>query len=79
MEKSTTKNMYLLAVKKVHKSLLFTNLYIKYVLAKNVRKPKFIIGIFDDIDEINCVYKPHLNNATVLLENLKYDHPIFSE
>ena len=79
MEKSTRKNMYLLAVKKVHESLLFTNPYIKYVLVKNERKPKFIIGIFDDIDEINCVYKPHLNNSTVLLENLKYNHPVFSE
>lgn len=45
MEKSIRKNMYLLANKKVHESLLFTNPYIKYVLMKNERKPQFIIGM----------------------------------
>ena len=65
MEKSTRKNMYLLANKKVHESLLFTNPYIKYVLMKNERKPQFIIGIYDDIDEINCaVSYTHLTLPT---------------
>lgn len=79
MEKSKRKNMYLLANKKVHESLLFTNPYIKYVLMKNERKPQFIIGIYDDIDEINCVFEPNNDNDQVILEDLEYKHPIFSE
>lgn len=79
MEKSKRKNMYLLANKKVQESLLFTNPYIKYVLMKNERKPQFIIGIYDVIDEINCVYEPHPDNAPVFLEDLEYKHHIFSE
>lgn len=79
MEKSKRKNLYLLANKKVHESLLFTNPYIKYVLMKNERKPQFIIGIYDDIDEINCVFEPNNDDDQVILEDLEYKHPIFSE
>ena len=79
MEKSIRKNMYLLANKKVHESLLFTNPYIKYVLMKNERKPQFIIGIYDDIDELDCVFEPNNDNDQVILEYLEYKHPIFSE
>lgn len=79
MEKSTRKNMYLLANKKVHESLLFINPYIKYVLMKNERKPQFIIGIYDDMDDINCIFEPKNDNDQVILEDLEYKHPIFSK
>ena len=79
MEKSIRKNMYLLANKKLHESLLFINPYIKYVLMKNERKPQFIIGIYDDIDDINCIFEPKNDNEQVIIEDLEYKHPIFSE
>lgn len=79
MEKSIRKNMYLLANKKVHESLLFTNPYIKYVLMKNERNPQFIIGIYDDIDELHYVFEPNNDNDQVILEDLEYKNPIFSE
>ena len=79
MEKSTRKNMYLLANKILHESLLFITPYIKYVLMKNERKPQFIIGIYDDIDDINCIFEPKNDNEQVILEDLEYSHPIFSK
>lgn len=79
MDQSNRKKLFLLVVKKVHESLLFTNPQIKYILMKNERKPQFIIGIFDDIDEINCIYEPCPNNVPIFIENLEYSHPIFSE
>lgn len=72
-------NMYLLAVKKVHESRLFTSPHIKYVFTKNDRKPQFLIGISDEIDEINCIYELCSDNRLIYLEDLEYADSIFSD
>lgn len=79
MDTMIKKNMYLLANKVVHESRLFTNPQIKYVFIKNERKPQFVIGVRDDIDEIECIFHTSQANEPTLLEDLTYNHPIFSQ
>ena len=79
MNKLIKKNMYLLANKTVYESRLFIDPQIKYIFMKNERKPQFVIGIYDPVDEIECIFNSVTADESISLENLKYSHPIFSE